>query len=287
MQLSLFDPETYKVVSPAPFLKWVGGKRALIKQIEPYLPKKINRYFEPFLGGGALFFHLQPQEAVLSDVNSDLINCYECVRDRVEEIILLLEEHQNKHCNDYYYQQRQKFNDGDGDRTERAAQVIYINRTCYNGLWRKNSSGGLNTPVGCYVKLNICNPPLLRSASKALQNIDLQALGFRKSMILPQKGDFMYPQKGDFMYLDPPYYGTWTGYSESPFGEAEQILLRNAFVRLASRGVSLMLSNSDCEFIRGLYKEFRIETVTAPRKVNSNGSGRGSVIEVLVLANLK
>jgi DNA adenine methylase len=263
---------------PRPFLKWVGGKGQLLSQLQPLLPESWGTYHEPFLGGGALFFALQPAQSVLSDVNPALVNVYRMVRDRPDDLIALLVVHQSAHGPDYYYQVRAQHELPD---LEAAARLIYLNKTCYNGLYRENSKGQFNVPIGRYKNPTVCNPIDLHLASKALANTDIQV------------GDFMNnpgrQKPEDLVYFDPPYYpvsetSNFTGYSRFGFGEEDQIRLRDRVIELADRGVKVMVSNSDCPFIRDIYQGFRIETIEAGRSINSNATKRGKINEVVVMS---
>ncbi|MFB2892754.1 DNA adenine methylase [Aerosakkonemataceae cyanobacterium BLCC-F50] len=264
-------------VSPRPFLKWAGGKSQLIEQYIPYFPQKFNTYYEPFLGGGAVFFHLLPQGAVLSDINPELINVYCCVRDDVESLIELLARHQEKHDKDYYYWMRSQ---NYQTSLEKAARLIYLNKTCFNGLYRENSQGKFNVPMGKYKNPQICQPDLLRSVSEALRSSKIQVSGFTEVL--------HWAKKDDFVYFDPPYYpisttSNFTAYSRFAFTEVEQVKLKDVFVELTSKGVKVMLSNSNCEFIRELYRDFPTQEILATRAINSKGNKRGKIKEVLVM----
>ncbi len=266
-----------QIVSPRPFLKWAGGKGKLIQQYIPYLPKKFKTYYEPFLGGAAVFFYLNPPSATLTDINAELVNAYRCVRDNVEELILNLEAHQLRHCRDYYYEVRQS---PGVTNIEKAARLIYLNKTCFNGLYRENSKGAFNVPIGKYKNPKICNPALLRSVSAALQNAQINVRPFEDILEHASSCD-------DFVYFDPPYYplsptSNFTAYSRYSFTQDDQIRLKYVFAELAERGVKVMLSNSDCPFIRELYSEFNINSIIAPRLINSNARKRGKISEVLV-----
>jgi DNA adenine methylase len=265
--------------SPRPFLKWAGGKSRLIAQYQPYLPRNIHTYYEPFLGGGALFFHLHPQRAILSDINPELVNVYTCVRNSVEDIIEKLKYHAAHHSHTYYYQVR---SDEPKRPTERAARLIYLNKTCFNGLYRINGQGQFNVPMGRYKNPQICAPDVLRAASLALQNTTLTEQPF--DQILSQS-----PTSEDFVYFDPPYHplsqtSNFTGYSRSTFTESNQIQLRDTFVNLAAQGIKVALSNSDCPFIRELYQNFQTHTITASRSINSQPTKRGKINEVFVIS---
>lgn len=263
-------------ISPRPFLKWAGGKSKLIQQYIPYISEEFNTYYEPFLGGGAVFFYFLPKSAVLTDINPELINVYRCVRDKVDPLISLLAEHQHKHNKDYYYQIRQRSYDTD---IERAARLIYLNKTCFNGLYRENSQGQFNVPIGQYKNPKICHPDLLYSVSEALQSAQIEVRGFEAVV--------NYAKSNDFVYFDPPYYpisntSNFTSYSRYSFSKDEQIRLRDVFAELAISGVKVMLSNSDCEFIRDLYSDFKIHNISATRAINSNGKKRGKIGELLI-----
>ena len=264
-------------ISPRPFLKWAGGKNKLIQQYIPYFPKKFKTYYEPFLGGGAIFFYLNPQLAVLTDINAELVNTYRCVKNNVEELILLLKEHQLKHSKEYYYGVRQ----GNGiTPLEKAARLIYLNKTCFNGLYRENSKGEFNVPIGKYKNPKICNAALLRSVSAALQPTQIDVRPFEDILKYASSSD-------DFVYFDPPYYplsptSNFTAYSRYSFSEDDQIRLKEVFAELAGRDVKVMLSNSDSQFIRELYREFNIHSISASRLINSNAMKRGKITEVLI-----
>lgn len=267
-----------------PFVKWVGGKRQLINKIEKYIPSKISTYYEPFLGGGALFLHMEPKKAVLNDYNEELINAYKVIQDDVEPLILALKEHEKLNSEEYFYEVRAV------DRTEeyssftdveRAARLIYLNKTCYNGLYRVNSQGFFNTPYGKYKNPNIVNEYVLKSLNTY----------FNKKNITFKTGDFedavKGARKGAFVYFDPPYApltktANFTGYTDAGFGEKEQIRLKNLCDRLDAKGVKFLVSNSNVELIQDLYSNYNIDVVNAKRAINSNGKKRGDVEEVLI-----
>jgi DNA adenine methylase len=262
---------------PRPFLKWVGGKGQLLAQYQPFFPTDFTTYYEPFLGGGAVFFHLQPVQAQLMDINPELVNVYRCVRDQVEAVIHLLEQHQHQHSQDYYYQMRATLGRTD---VEQAARLIYLNKTCYNGLYRENSKGQFNVPMGRYKAPKICHSELLRAASQALRRTQIEVQSFDKVRDLAQ-------DSRDFVYFDPPYHplsltSRFTEYNRYAFSQTDQERLRDLFAELAQRGVKVMLSNSDCPFIRQLYQDFSIHTISASRAINSNAQKRGKINEVLV-----
>jgi DNA adenine methylase len=265
-----------------PFLKWAGGKSRLIPQYSQHFPKQFTNYYEPFLGGGAVFFHLQPKSAVLTDINGELINAYCCVKDKVEKLIELLEVHHLEHnqCQkDYYYWVRSHSYKKD---IERAARLIYLNKTCFNGLYRENSKGEFNVPMGRYKNPMICNADLLRSVSALLKPVTIEERHFDDVLNYANSQE-------DFVYFDPPYFpindtSYFTSYSRDSFTKDDQVRLRDVFVTLASRGVKVLLSNSDCEFIRELYRGFKIKPILAARAINSKGKLRGKVAEVLIVS---
>ncbi len=280
-------------ILPRPFLKWAGGKSRLIAQYQPYFPKKFTTYYEPFLGGGSVFFYLAQQQpglqAILTDINPELINAYCCVRDRVEDLIELLKDHQlehSQHNQGYYYWVRSQSYKTD---VEKAARIIYLNKTCYNGLYRENSKGEFNVPIGRYKNPNICQADLLRSVSSMLTSVQIKVRKFNEVM------EFATSSK-DFIYFDPPYHpisttSNFTAYSRSSFKEAEQIQLRDVFAELSQRGVKVMLSNSYCDFIKETYTDSQaFETdrmpeliqISASRGINSNSCKRGKVKELLI-----
>ncbi len=266
---------------PRPFLKWAGGKGALLEAYAPLFPPPgaFRRYFEPFLGGGAVFFKLLPSDALLSDLNAELINAYRQVQRRVEELIPLLKEHERLHCREHYYEVR-SLSPSSLSPLARAARFIYLNRTCYNGLYRENSKGCFNVPMGRYRNPQVCQDGLLREVSRALQGVELRTLSFERI------GKFV--RRGDFIYLDPPYRpisqtSSFTGYSKEGFGDGEQRRLAAFFRRMDAEGALLMLSNSDHPFIRELYEDFLVLTVEAPRSINSRADRRGKVRELVIL----
>lgn len=277
-----------RLIPPRPFLKWAGGKSQLISQYIPYFPESFVTYHEPFLGGGAVFFYFyeitsfrsskkEKFQAILTDINSELVNLYCCVRDCVEQLILLLEKHQANHNKDYYYEVRSQAN---GTSVEKSARFIYLNKTCFNGLYRENSKGEFNVPIGRYKNPTICHPNLLRSVSVSLQSAQIEVRPFDAVLNYAKNSK-------DFVYFDPPYYplsntSNFTAYSRYAFNKDDQIRLRNTFVELANRGVKVMLSNSDCPFIRELYQNFKIHEILAARAINSDAKKRGKITELLI-----
>ncbi len=281
-----------KASSPAaqaakPFLKWVGGKQQLLLQFEQYFPQEdFGRYFEPFLGGGAIFFHLWtsgklPKKVFLFDNNDELINVYTVVRDNLDALVELLIVHQQNHGKDYYYKIRSlDRQDVELSRIERAARTIYLNRTCYNGLYRVNQKKQFNAPIGSYKNPKVLYKDVLEAASVALQKVVLETKDFREIVSLAQPGDFF--------YFDPPYdpiskTSSFTGYTAGNFTDVDQRDLAEVFKELHDKGCLCMLSNSRTSFILELYQNFRIELVNARRAVNSDANGRGSIKEVVVI----
>jgi DNA adenine methylase len=262
-----------------PFLKWAGGKRRLLAQYRPYFPSGFARYHEPFVGSAAVFFELEPADALLADSNAALIQCYAVARDHVEALILRLERLQARHSRRTFYEMRDRYNGARLDPIERAALFIYLNRTCYNGLYRVNSRGHFNVPAGRYVRPRIADPDGLRAASAALRRCRLVSRRFDRC--------FDDVRRGDFVYIDPPYHrlqaASFTSYTAEGFGEAEQRELATLVDRLHATGCRVMVSNSDTALIRELYSAYRIIPIRAARAINSSPGGRGPVGEVLVV----
>ena len=262
-----------------PFLKWAGGKQRVLEQYRPYFPAGFERFHEPFVGSAAVFFALAPARATLADSNEALINCYTAVRDHVEPLVERLERLKAGHSQRQYYESRDLYNSDGPDAIERAALFIYLNRTCYNGLYRVNSRGQFNVPAGRYIRPRISDPDGLKAASAALTNVRLVARRF--DACVDEVG------RNDFVYIDPPYHrltaGSFTSYTAEGFGEAEQRELAAVVDRLHAAGCRVMVSNSDTPLIRELYGAYRIVPIRAARAINSAPGARGPVDEVLVL----
>ena len=261
-----------------PVLKWAGGKGRLLAQYQPYFPTDYRRYYEPFVGSAAVFFYLQPTQARLSDVNAELITVYQILQTRVEELLSQLAVHSERHNKDYYYQVRAEAPE---DPVRRAARTLYLNRTCYNGLYRVNSRGGFNVPAGRYKNPRILHPERLLAASQALQGVRLEVAPFESVL-----GE---ARKGDLVYFDPPYQplsatSSFTAYTRDSFGVPQQELLAQLFRKLAKKKVKVMLSNSDTPLIRKLYEGFQLVEVRAPRFINSKADRREAIGELLVVA---
>ena len=271
-----------------PFIKWVGGKRGLIEQILPLFPKDFNDYYEPFVGGGAIFFELftkgllYNKKVILSDINGELINTYKVIKNNPFELINNLEQFKKQHTKEFYYKIREldrKENYNELSNLEKATRFIYLNKTCFNGLYRVNKKGYFNTPIGSYKNPNIANRDVILSASKALQNVQIVQQSFKE--IIKQA------KKDDLVYFDPPYYplnnsSNFTSYDSNCFLENEQFELFELFDKLSDMGVKVVQSNSDTKFIKDLYKNYDIKIVNANRFINSKGNGRGKITEVLI-----
>jgi len=267
----------------APIVKWVGGKRQLLDEITPLVPKRITSYCEPFMGGGAVLFSLQPKKAIVNDLNSDLITLYEVVRDDVETLIEFLKKHEN--TEEYFYSIRDLDRDKEAyknmSKVEKASRILYLNKTCYNGLFRVNSSGEFNAPFGHYKNPNIVNEPVLRAVSKYFNESEIEFYNEDFEETLKKV------KKGGFVYLDPPYdpvsdTANFTGYNKGGFDRNEQVRLKNCCDDLNKRGVKFMLSNSATDFIKELYKDYNIHIVKAKRAINSDATKRGEIEEVLI-----
>jgi DNA adenine methylase len=263
-------------VAPRPFVKWAGGKTQLVPALLQLFPSKFQRYHEPFLGGGAVFFHLQPRYATLSDINHELITSYTAIRDNVEDVIVALQKH--KHGEEYYYKVRAQ-NPQKLSPIQNAARTLFLNKTCFNGLYRVNKSGQFNVPYGKYEKPHWCNADHLRAASHALKRIKIR---HENVFDIAQR-----VRAYDLVYFDPPYHpvshtSRFTAYSRDGFSEAQQEHLAELFCRLSERRVYTVLSNSDTPFIRKLYARFNVQQVLARRSINSKGDKRGPVHELII-----
>ncbi len=267
-----------------PVLKWVGGKRQIINQIIEYVPKNFSTYYEPFLGGGAVLFELQPKKAIINDINAELINLYEIIKKNVEELIEDLKQHKNEKA--YFYHLRElDRNKEEYNRltpSQKAARLVYLNKTCYNGLFRVNKAGQFNTPFGNYKNPNIVDEYTLKAVSNYFNKaqISFTCQDFEDTL----KGI----RKGAFVYFDPPYdpisdTSSFTGYDKGGFDRNEQIRLKKTCDWLNDKNVKFLLSNSATDFIKELYKDYKIVTVQAKRAINSISEKRGEIDEVLVM----
>lgn len=266
-----------------PVVKWVGGKRQLLPEIRKYIPKKFSNYYEPFLGGGAVLFDIQPKKAIINDINEELINLYKVIRDNADELIEDLKKYTND--SECFYRTRELDRDiniySKLSNIERASRIHYLNKTCYNGLFRVNRAGQFNAPFGRYKSPNIVNEITIRALNKYFNTADIEfrCCDFEESL----KGI----RKGAFVYFDPPYdpvsdSSDFTGYSKGGFDKNQQIRLRNLCETINEKEVKFLLSNSATEFILDLYREFNVEIIQAKRIINSKGSERGEIDEVLV-----
>lgn len=282
MQTNAPHPSTGQNPLVTPVLKWAGGKRQLLSEILRRIPSEMTTYYEPFLGGGAVLFRLQPDRAIVNDSNAELVNVYATIRDNPDELLQLLAAHRNEP--DYFYAIREL------DRSpayasltgaERASRILYLNKTCYNGLFRVNRQGQFNAPFGRYRNPTIATPEVIHAVSRFLRRRDIRILN----------GDFADSVKGarrgSFVYFDPPYMpvsasASFTGYTQGGFNRNDQERLRDLCDRLTRKGVKFLLSNSATPFVLDLYKAYHIEQVGASRAINANAKKRGEVPEVLV-----
>jgi DNA adenine methylase len=298
-------PSESPAVAARPFLKWAGGKRQLLPALRRFYPEQFGRYFEPFVGSGAVFFdltaagRLDGHRVSLTDSNADLVGCYEAVRDRPAELLAALERLARGHAADsreHFYRIRERFNRERARRTDRsapalAAMLMYLNRTAFNGLFRLNASGGFNVPVGRYTRPRIVDRALVDAASAALRRPDVTI------ELAPFECALQRAEHGDLLYFDPPYApvsatARFTSYTSRPFGIEDQARLRDAAVELAERGCHVMVSNSSAPAIAELYQHprvaragLRLHQLPARRSINSRGSARGPIVEFL-LTNL-
>ncbi|MDR0900915.1 MAG: DNA adenine methylase [Methanobrevibacter sp.] len=266
-----------------PVVKWVGGKRQLLSTLDKYIPSNFDAYCEPFIGGGALLFHLKPSVAIANDVNSELINMYKIIKSNVDELIDDLSTYKNEA--DYFYEIRsldrnkkeyEKLSD-----VKKASRLLYLNKTCFNGLFRVNKSGEFNTPFGRYKNPNIVNKTILMAVSDFFNENDVIFYNFDFEKVLDKL------EENTFVYLDPPYdpisdTSSFTGYNKGGFDKKEQARLKKSCDKLNSKGIKFLLSNSNTDFINELYKDYKIEKVKAKRSVNSVASKRGEIDEVLI-----
>lgn len=279
-QLELYQiRKNFEKVSCKPFLKWPGGKRQLLRELLRHIPKKYGRFFEPFVGGGALFFSVKPEYGYISDINPELINAYEVVQNNVEELIESLKKHKN--TEKYFYQLR----DADlseeykyWSKVQKASRLIYLNKTCFNGLYRMNSDGHFNVPYGFYKNPNIVDEHNLIACSVLLKKTEIALASFEA---VEKKA-----RKGDFVYFDPPYVplnkSSFTKYYKDDFDLDAQFVLRELCDRLTSKGVMFMLSNSYTETVKELYKNYHVKVVRANRAINCKADGRGKINELIV-----
>ena len=273
------------MIKGKPFVKWAGGKRQIIDKLLKYAPEEFDTYYEPFVGGGAFLFELSPKNAVINDYNKELMNVYECIKnsDKFDKMCKELNNHEANHSEEYYYQIRNL----DRDKNKfskladykRAARTIYLNKACFNGLYRVNSKNEFNVPFGKKSKVNTYEGQNLGIICGYLNynNIKLLSTDFEEAV--------KDAKKGDFIYFDPPYdsdTSTFNSYTEDGFGKEEQKGLSRVYKKLADKGCYVMLSNHNTKLVNELYKEFNINVIEAKRNINSNGAKRGKVEEVII-----
>lgn len=270
-----------------PFVKWVGGKTQLIPQLTALLPQDYHAYFEPFLGGGALFFNLKPHTAYINDINKTLIHTYKVIKEHPTELCktlcslgeeYLALDHEGRKA--FYYDRRTEFNALTVPNTRKATLMIFLNKTCFNGMYRENSKGHFNVPFGDYKNPKICDRDNLYAVHELLEHVTPTSLSYKDAV--------KQAKKGDFVYFDPPYHplnqtSSFTSYSLDNFTSKDQEELRDLFIELDKRGCYVMLSNSASSFIEDLYKGYRQEYVLAGRAINSKGDKRGKIKELVVL----
>lgn len=273
------------MIKGKPFVKWAGGKRQVMDELKKHIPNDYNTYYEPFVGGGALLFELSPKNAVINDYNSELINVYNCVKDeeKFKKMCNELDRYEAKHSEEFYFEIRNKDRDKNKFKRmidyKRAARTIYLNKSCFNGLYRVNSKNEFNVPFNKKEKVN--------TYDKQNMGIIHSYLNFNNVKML--NGDFeeavKNAKKGDFVYFDPPYDSdtvTFTSYTEDGFGKEEQKRLAKVYKELSGRGCYVMLSNHNTTLVNDLYKEFNINVIKAKRNINANGKKRGNVEEVII-----
>lgn len=272
-----------------PFTKWTGGKRQLLPIIKSLMPDNYNNYFEPFIGGGALFFDLSPDKAVINDFNNELINCYQQIKKYPQKLIELLAKHQENNSKEYYLELRSADRDNRIDKmtnVERAARIMYMLRVDFNGLYRVNSKNQFNVPYGRYKNPKIVDSDLILSISQYLNSNNIKIL----------TGDFEKTVQdvvaGDFVYFDPPYIplsetSAFTSYTHEGFTYEDQVRLRDCFKKLDEKGAFVMLSNSSSPLVEELYKDFNIHKVEANRTNGAKTSSRGKISEIIVTNYVK
>lgn len=272
------------MIKGKPFVKWAGGKRQILDKLKKYIPTKFDTYYEPFVGGGALLFDLAPKKAVVNDSNAELMNVYNvlCDYSKYSKMCKLLNKYEANHSEEFYYEIRNMDKEKNFKRLsdyKKAARTLYLNKSCFNGLYRVNKKGEFNVPFNKNKKVNTYDGENLLTIHYFLtsNDIKIQCLDFEESVKTAKKGDFV--------YFDPPYdsdTSTFNSYTEEGFGKEEQIRLASTFKELSDRGVYVMLSNHNTILINELYKDFNIHIIEAKRSINSKGSKRGNVEEVII-----
>lgn len=274
-----------------PFLKWAGGKRQLLPYIKKYINKKKigkHKYYEPFLGGGSIFFDLAHENSIINDLNEEIINCYNVIKENPDELINILKLHAEAHCKEYYYKIRSLDREEDYklmDNISKAARTIYLNRTCFNGLYRVNKNGFFNTPIGRYVNPLICDEENINEISYFLNNNDVT--------IMSKSFEFAVEkcEKGDWIYFDPPYdyeNSGFVGYVKEGFSHDDLVKLKEVCDELVKKGCYVLVSNNDTEFVRQTFNSsdyeiiYSTKTIKANRNINSKANKRKKVDEVLI-----
>lgn len=276
-----------RITTAKPFVKWAGGKGQLLAQLQQFLPHEFNNYYEPFVGGGALFFSLPVQgKAFINDINQNLVNAYLYLKKDLGKVLKALEHIESRYLSLdlekrklFYYDKRKEYNALDPG-LEKTILLIFLNRTCFNGLYRENSKGEFNVPMGDQKNPRICDGTNLRAITERLQDTVITSQSFVDAL----SG----AKSGDFVYFDPPYHplnptSSFTAYHQNGFTADDQKKLRDLFKELDNRGCYVMLSNSSADFMKDLYKDFRQETVYAGRNINARGTNRGKIPELVVL----
>lgn len=276
-----------KVKNARPFVKWVGGKGRLVSELTKYLPETYGDYYEPFVGGGAVFFSLNPKRAYINDLNLVLITLYTFIKKDVQRVILSLEKLESEYHSllsledkkALFLQKRAEFNELANDSFEKSILLIFLNKTCFNGMYRENSKGHFNVPFGKHDNPTICDKINLIATSNSLKHVTITHSSYE---VLTAKA-----KTGDFIYFDPPYHplnttSSFTSYQAGGFSAEDQEKLRDEFKRLSDIGCKVMLSNSNSALINKLYEDFNIHKIYAARAINSKGDGRGKILEVLV-----
>lgn len=266
-----------------PFLKWAGGKTRLIPEIKGFVPETINNFIEPFVGAGSVFLSIKPEKAIINDLNKDLIICYETIRDNVGELIKELSKLSSKNNKEDFIKIRNLDRDKEKFKkqtdVQRAARIIYLNKTCFNGLYRVNSKNEFNVPFGNYKNPKILDEHNLREISEYLKSVTIYCCDFEKIIGMAKPGDFV--------YLDPPYQpitktSSFTSYTKDGFSDSDQIRLKNAIDKLKENNIKFLLSNSCCDFIKELYSGYNIKEIPLRRLISASGDSRNIVKEVLI-----
>lgn len=285
-QLAMFEDLPGVRFKAEPFLKWAGGKGQLLNQFDALFPKNYNRYYEPFLGSGAVFFHLRPAKAVLNDINPNLVAAYRHIQTQLDELLIILHSLRQKYHaqppqeqEQTYYQLRTRYNTLSAGSLEKTALLIFLNKTGYNGLYRESKKGGFNVPFGRYDNPAIFDENNLRAVSVELHGVTLLNTGFKEAVSSAQDGDFI--------YFDPPYVplsktASFTSYTSLDFSLADQHELAKTLKEVSGRGVLFMLSNAATDTARELYKDFNRYEVLASRAINSNPNSRDKIAELVV-----